>query len=82
MKVAVDCERYCVDGSVMLAMQNVCLLVEQAERVERQVCRTSNKFISRTAQLIAGNKSRNMIMREKKKHCHFKETDFNKISHI
>jgi hypothetical protein len=49
MKVAVDCERwmvlcgwYCVDGTVwmdvMLAMQNVCLLEEEAEQVVRQVC--------------------------------------------
>lgn len=41
MKVAVDCERYCVDGYVMLAMQNVCLLVEEAEEMDRQVCGTS-----------------------------------------
>lgn len=46
MKVAVDCERYCVDGSVMLAMQNVCLLEEQAEQVVRQVCWDQQSNIS------------------------------------
>jgi hypothetical protein len=47
MKVAVDCERFCVDGSViMLAMQNVCLLEEQAEEVVRQVCWDQQSNIS------------------------------------
>lgn len=45
-EVAVDCERYCVDGSVMLAMQNVCLLEEEAEQVVRQVCWDQQSNIS------------------------------------
>jgi hypothetical protein len=80
MKVAVDCERYCVDGSVMLAMQNVCLLVEEAEQVERQVCRASNISYLPNSTTYSWKQKQEYDYETETKQCHFKKTDFNQIS--